>query len=1753
MLNDEIIVQKSVLPFRQDFETLHLEDSQTIQEIVNKLVPFNFIDCKLVVTCNGEIVTPDKWETRKLVKGDLVSLNYIPTGGGDGKSALAVVVQIVAVVGAVITGNAALAAFAEGAFWTGTAYAAATIGITMIASMATAALMSTPTQSRSTERESQTQFIEGASNTINKYGVVPIVLGTNRMYPPQAALPYTETSGNDQYCRQLFTYGYGKLQISERKLGETPIENYDDVEMEDKLEGNLHEGTSIYANDVYQEGLNIKVTKEESPFVRTTQNDCNECEIDLTFQGLTRFNDNGGRDNTSVTFEIQYAPTGTEDWSTSSSGITIADSQTATINLTDTYKEGKIYHFHSGPTSMGTVRREPGYQKNYFIYLDTFDGQISVVMVQTSADNVEYPSVSSNKVLLGYINGKTLEYVDNRYNLVGTYVESTDDFPVTVNKTTPSETVVTVGGGTMFGTSAEITVTDATSQYLRKTKRIVFPIPGQYDIRITRLTDDSDDDRVRNDSYWTALRSITYTAPVKFKDISGTAMRIKATDQLNNTVDSFNVVATSLIKSYNPETQVWEDNQPSSNPADLFRYVLQSPAFAKYEQITDDKINLEKLQEWWVYCDSIGLTYNRVIDYEASIDEVLNDICAAGVATLSKVNNVYSVIIDNERPYVKGLVTPRNSWDYSGNINYPEIPHALRIEFRNPEAGYETDERIVYADGYDESNASLFERLQFESCTNPDLAYWYGRRYFATALLQPETHTFKMDFEHLTFDRGDRINLINDVILVGVGQGRIKQLKYDDSGNVTGFIIDDVVNIPVVENLGVRIRDNQGKGFNYYLLTNEENETNDFTFAEPLTASNAPSIGSLCAFVEDGKELDLIVSEIKREANETATITAIDYAPARFDPLEEFPEWESNITIPGDFYKPYPPLLDGEIQSDESVMIKNSDGSLTSIMIIPLKNRNEPTVLPVVRCRLRGSTEWFTASTLKRDANQVVLVGLDDGKNYDIEIRYQRQTGSQLLSDPLKLENIKFVGGSTPPADVKNFRITTTNGLSLFEWSPNEEKDISHYVIKYSADLEDVQWQSAQILVARVTSNVVTTIIHNGMYLIKAVDLLGNESVNATTLISIDSGMRNNVVENLQQHPDWLGEKINTYVSEHRLTLTGDSKEGYYYFTNVKKPSLIYVPENVKNLQLVTHYQSWTRPDLTSNGTFEGGLCACASQGLEYGDQEPWMAFNESQTGNRWQINGVDLNTYYWITFYNPKPLKVTQVIPWNSDTRYHCTDYILEGSLDNSSWIRLASGTNTVTGSNTAWNPINVSSQQTFRYLRLQVKPNTTVALMIGKIRIYATQEYKELVTQESLTTYHATGSSNVYDTNDVESGFSYHYSGIYYKDNTVQIVINRNTNKIDLPMAYTVWESVSNPPTDNANNRAYDYINNNVWYRTGTDNWQIQNVLSFPICIIKSKYYNFDSITQVFNGFGFVGNTFYMQPGVQYVVYKDGYYKTITVNNFQTYTLPFVNGTYYMVGYYDGSLGYVSSSYVDEHADYALLATVVVTSNRISSMTVAPVNKGDPLDLGEVYECYLTSDVKATVVARNRIRDIVPYVRDVPNIRTFNINSFIRSIDFVRSIEKFRTFSTAQWEVKLEMNLSRDGETWTGWSNFSASQQAFRYCRFRLYLWINSSYFVPEVVKASVTVDMPDRYESGEDVQITSASQGKTVTYDYPFWNEPSVNVTVQDGAVDDRVEFTSKNNKGFTIKVFNATLNTYVTRSFDYISAGYGRVVE
>jgi hypothetical protein len=95
----------------------------------------------------------------------------------------------------------------------------------------------------------------------------------------------------------------------------------------------------------------------------------------------------------------------------------------------------------------------------------------------------------------------------------------------------------------------------------------------QYDIRITRVSGDQDEDRNFGNFTWYALRTITVGNPVPVPAVALLAMRIKASGQLSGSLDEVNVVARSIVRDWDAVTATWIW-RPSSQPAAHFRHVL---------------------------------------------------------------------------------------------------------------------------------------------------------------------------------------------------------------------------------------------------------------------------------------------------------------------------------------------------------------------------------------------------------------------------------------------------------------------------------------------------------------------------------------------------------------------------------------------------------------------------------------------------------------------------------------------------------------------------------------------------------------------------------------------------------------------------------------------------------------------------------------------------------------------------------------------------------------------------------------------------------------------------------------------------------------------------------------------------------------------------------------------------------------------------------------------------------------------------
>jgi len=139
---------------------------------------------------------------------------------------------------------------------------------------------------------------------------------------------------------------------------------------------------------------------------------------------------------------------------------------------------------------------------------------------------------------------------------------------------------------------------------------------------------------------------------------------------------------------------------------------------------------------------------------------------------------------------------------------------------------------------------------------------------------------------------------------------------------------------------------------------------------------------------------------------------------------------------------------------------------------------------------------------------------------------------------------------------------------------------------------------------------------------------------------------------------------------------------------------------------------------------------------------------------------------------------------------------------------------------------------------------------------------------------------------------------------------------------------------------------------------------------------------------------------------------------------------------------------------------------------------------------------------------------------------------------------------DVQIEARHTQDNPsgtpTWSAWQSFAVTDIRARAIQFRAKLSTTDEQATPKVTQLSVSVDMPDRTVSGND--IVSGAGAKVVTFAQGFRETPAIGIGAQDMQTGDYYEITSKSRAGFTI-TFKDSSGTAVSRSFDYVAKGYG----
>ena len=446
--------------------------------------------------------------------------------------------------------------------------------------------------------------------------------------------------GDDQYIRGLFCFGDGRVDISDLRLGETPLDDFDEVELElrEGVEGDLP--VSLYPRQVIEDAIGVELVRPlprdsagdvveedpsiETPVVRWTAADAAQASVILSFRGgLFEVSNSGDVLPRSVSIRIRQRPESGGAWS-----------EVETLEIT-------------------------GKSRTAFLRQFTW----------------------------------------------------------------------------------------------------TFPTRGRWQIEIVRLTDESTSTQVSDRSTLVGLQSIRPEYPIAMgKPLALVALRIKASNQLSGSLDSFNAIAHRYAPDWDGST--WVDAL-TRNPASAYAAALTGPA--NPFPVETAGLDWDLLADWHEWCTAKGLTYDRVHERAETLGETLRAIAAAGRAAPRHDGLTWGVVIDRPQDLAVDHVSPRNASGFRVSRPYFDPPDAFRAAFFDESNDWAPAVRLVPWPGHS-GPIDVVETVEVPGLTNAAGVAIALRRRQLELIHRPDQFTYGQSGTARVATRGDLVHATADVL-----------------------------------------------------------------------------------------------------------------------------------------------------------------------------------------------------------------------------------------------------------------------------------------------------------------------------------------------------------------------------------------------------------------------------------------------------------------------------------------------------------------------------------------------------------------------------------------------------------------------------------------------------------------------------------------------------------------------------------------------------------------------------------------------------------------------------------------------------------------------------------------------------------------------------------------------------------------------------------------------------------------------------
>lgn len=332
------------------------------------------------------------------------------------------------------------------------------------------------------------------------------------------------------------------------------------------------------------------------------------------------------------------------------------------------------------------------------------------------------------------------------------------------------------------------------------------PLNGSpWDIRIERLTNDSEDVKLQNETWWEGY-VILVRGKFTYPNTAAVALEVNAEDMGSSIpARSFHVrgIKCQVPTNYDPVTRtytgLWDGTFKkawTSNPAWIFYDLVTNDRYGLGEFVDSAKIDKWSLYTVGQYCDqeiksgykngSTGadiyeprFSFNGVINSREEAYHVLQKISTAwrGMAFWS-IGQVFATADMPADPI--RIVTPANV--INGEFNYSGTAMKARhsvvvVRWNDPDDFYRPSTEVVIDNEMLKRYGWREKSLQLEGCTSRGLAHRYGKWVLDVERNETETVEYQASWDHAELRPGDIIAISDPAKAQVRAGGRVR--NYD--------------------------------------------------------------------------------------------------------------------------------------------------------------------------------------------------------------------------------------------------------------------------------------------------------------------------------------------------------------------------------------------------------------------------------------------------------------------------------------------------------------------------------------------------------------------------------------------------------------------------------------------------------------------------------------------------------------------------------------------------------------------------------------------------------------------------------------------------------------------------------------------------------------------------------------------------------------------------------------------------------------